>query len=98
MAAPAPRARPSRMTSAQLIREIRRHQPAELTLRLGAGASKRSGVPLASEMIEEWRQQNQPPAGVPATLGQWLPGATPGAPPAQRFGEALRSLWDRFSR
>ena len=44
------------MTSDQLIKLIRRHQPAQLALLLGAGASKSSGVPLASEMRDEWRQ------------------------------------------
>ncbi len=43
------------MMGAQLIREIVRHQPAELALLLGAGASRSSGIPLASEMISEWR-------------------------------------------
>ena len=42
------------MTTRQLIQEIRRHQPAELALLLGAGASHSSGVPLGSEMIAEW--------------------------------------------
>jgi tetratricopeptide (TPR) repeat protein len=44
------------MTTGQLVSEIGRHQPAELALLLGAGASKSSGVSLASEMIDEWRQ------------------------------------------
>lgn len=44
------------MTSDQLVKLIRRHQPAQLALLLGAGASKSSGVPLAFEMIAEWRQ------------------------------------------
>ncbi len=43
------------MTSEQLVKLIRRHQPAQLALLLGAGASKSSGVPLAFEMIAEWR-------------------------------------------
>src|SRR5580704_16743917 len=44
------------MTTGQLVSEIGRHQPAELALLLGAGASKSSGVALASEMIDEWRK------------------------------------------
>jgi hypothetical protein len=44
------------MTMGQLVSEIGRHQPAELALLLGAGASKSSGVSLAWEMIDEWRQ------------------------------------------
>ncbi len=44
------------MTADQLVKLIRRHQPAQLALLLGAGASKSSGVPLAFEMIAEWRQ------------------------------------------
>lgn len=40
-----------------LVREFVGHRPAELALLLGAGASKSSGVALASEMIEEWRTE-----------------------------------------
>lgn len=47
---------PAMMTTAQLVREIGRHDPAQLALLLGAGASRSSGVALASEMIDEWRQ------------------------------------------
>jgi tetratricopeptide (TPR) repeat protein len=44
------------ITMRQLVRDIRMHQPAELALLLGAGASVSSGVPLARAMIDEWRQ------------------------------------------
>lgn len=44
------------MTAGQVVRDIGMHPPAELALLLGAGASKSSGVSLASEMIDEWRQ------------------------------------------
>ena len=39
------------MTTGQVVRDIGMHPPAEMTLLLGAGASKSSGVSLASEMI-----------------------------------------------
>ena len=45
------------MRAARLIQEIKRHHPAELALFLGAGASKSSGIPVASEMIAEWRRE-----------------------------------------
>jgi Flp pilus assembly protein TadD len=66
------------MTMSQLVSEIGRHQPAELALLLGAGASKSSGVSLASEMIDEWRQELFEAADIPddaragLTAKEWL--------------------------
>ena len=66
------------MTMGQLVSEIGRHQPAELALLLGAGASKSSGVSLASEMIDEWRQELFEAADIPddaraaVTATEWL--------------------------
>ena len=40
----------------QVVRLIAERDKLAFALLLGAGASKSSGVPLASEMIEEWRR------------------------------------------
>ena len=40
----------------QVVRLVTQADPREFTVLLGAGASRSSGVPLASEMIVEWRQ------------------------------------------
>ncbi|HEV2913877.1 MAG TPA: tetratricopeptide repeat protein [Pyrinomonadaceae bacterium] len=50
----------------QVVRLIAQVDKREFTLFLGAGASKSSGVPLASEMISEWRRmayEDRAPAG-----------------------------------
>jgi tetratricopeptide (TPR) repeat protein len=64
------------MRAAKLIRELGRHQPAELALFLGAGASKSSGIPLASEMIAEWRSEvfdeDAPPEARGGDPKSWL--------------------------
>lgn len=44
-------------TQRQVIRRICDYDPAELTLLLGAGASRSSGVKLGSDMIREWRSE-----------------------------------------
>ena len=44
------------LPESQVLRVIANADSREFSLFLGAGASKSSGVPLASEMIEEWRQ------------------------------------------
>lgn len=47
---------PDVLPQSQVIRLIAQADKREFTLFLGAGASKSSGVPLASEMIQEWRR------------------------------------------
>ena len=46
---------PERLPQGQVLRLIHSADPREFSLFLGAGASKSSGVPLAGEMIAEWR-------------------------------------------
>jgi tetratricopeptide (TPR) repeat protein len=64
------------MRASKLIQEIGRHQPAELALFLGAGASKSSGIPLASEMIAEWQgevfDEDTPPEAKAMDTKAWL--------------------------
>jgi tetratricopeptide (TPR) repeat protein len=60
------------LPQSQVIRLIAQADEREFTLFLGAGASKSSGVPLASEMIREWRQmifEDRAPAG--AKFDEW---------------------------
>ncbi len=54
------------MPQSQVVRLIGQADQREFTLLLGAGASKSSGVPLASEMIHEWRDMTYEDAGSPA--------------------------------
>lgn|GEM_PF-2953436 len=59
-------AEPNVLSQNQVIRLITQANKREFTLLLGAGASKSSGVPLASEMIAEWRRmayEESEPAG-----------------------------------
>ncbi|TKB90838.1 MAG: tetratricopeptide repeat protein [Nitrospira sp.] len=45
------------LTTKQTIQRISRYDPGELTLLLGAGASKSSRISLAAEMMDEWRKE-----------------------------------------
>ncbi|MEO8433589.1 MAG: tetratricopeptide repeat protein [Pyrinomonadaceae bacterium] len=54
------------LPQSQVIRLVAQLDEREFTLFLGAGASRSSGVPLASEMIQEWRRMafdDREPAG-----------------------------------
>lgn len=47
---------PEPIPQSQVLRLIAQADPREVALFLGAGASKSSGIPLAGEMIAEWRR------------------------------------------
>ena len=61
-----------RLPANRVLRVVANADAGELSLFLGAGASRSSGVPLASEMIEEWREmmyKDYEPGG--ADLKSW---------------------------
>ena len=58
----------------QVVRLIAERDKLAFNLLLGAGASKSSGVPLASEMIEEWRKIAHREQGGNQEFEQWCSG------------------------
>jgi len=55
-----------------VVREIAQADPREFALFLGAGASCSSGVPTATEMIEEWRRMAHRESATEADFQTWL--------------------------
>lgn len=77
----------------QVVRLVAQADPREFSVFLGAGASRSSGVPLASEMIKEWRQlafREQAPAG--ADFNAWQK-AQPWFESEMEYSELFESLY-----
>jgi len=77
----------------QVIRLVAQADPREFSVLLGAGASRSSGVPLASEMIGEWRElafREQALAG--ASFDDWCK-AQPWFESPAEYSELFESLY-----